>query len=101
MKINPYADYISCPPVKAASTGQPAKTAASGKGGEFDTILVGSKASAGTGSFKDLLATRLSMEVRHTTPADKLELLSRQVSGGSYRMNPDAIAAAITMSNPL
>lgn len=100
MKINPYADYISCPSIKAAPTGQPPKAAASGNG-EFDTITVGSNASSDTGSFSDLLTARLSMEVRHTTPAHKLETLSKQVSGGTYPIDIDAMAAAIAMTNAL
>lgn len=98
MKINPYADYISCPLKKAATPSQSGGPAISGNGGNFDTVTVGSKTSSPKTSFSDLLTARISMEVRHTASADKLSTLSRQVAEGTYSIDPEAMAAAITMT---
>lgn len=100
MKINPYADHISCPIPKAAQSpaGEPAISESKGS---FDTVTVGSKTAAPSPSFSDLLTSRISMEVRHTASAHKLNALSRQVADGTYPIDPEAIAAAITMTSPM
>lgn len=99
MKINPYTDRVSCP-LRAASASQPGTTGMP-EAGSYDTITVGAKTPSTESTFFDLLASRLSMEVRHTAPPEKLDRLSRQVAEGSYQPDEDRIADSIMLLKTL
>lgn len=101
MKINPYTEHVSCPSRSAASPSQSGGPAAPKAGKSHDTITVGAQTPPRETTFRDLLASRISMEVRHTASPEKLDLLSRQIADGTYQTDADQIAEAIMLLKTL
>lgn len=97
MNINPYANHVSSSP-KDLYPPAPAKgTKAVADSANFDSISVGNRALPDEHTFRELLTAKISMEVRHTAPQEKLDALSAQISQGTYSIDIDAIADAITL----
>lgn len=97
MNIKPYASHVSCPPKDLYSPAPLKGTKAAAASGNFDSISVGNRTLPEEHTFRELLTSRISMEVRHTAPQEKLDTLSSQISQGTYPIDVDAIADAITL----
>lgn len=98
MKINPYADHVSCPSKDLYSHSPSKGTVSPANQGNFDSITVGSQTQPYEPTFHELLTTKISIEVRHTSSREKLETLSSQIAQGNYQIDVDAIANAITLT---
>lgn len=64
----------------------------------YDTVTIQApKDLSPSQSFRTLLTSKISAEVRATTPTQKLETIKQQIENNTYEIDPDKIVAGIML----